>query len=259
MGVIKLLIALTICSFIWIQSANARDPNVPEPPRYGERPTLGGSEWTGGDTFLAITIPLAIAALIALPHIFSGNDVILYWDEQIPRNISGLPHYKQMQLFPPLGNNPSASYNHLCIFEPPTDFLYASWKKKHLCMVTSAFVAFDYFACSEHGCRFSGCSVGCLTRFRQYDRFGEDRHIGGLVLHDAYIQGDDPSDFCRPPFWHTKTNSRLGNKHTIPTGLTTHNQHHRQRRIYPELRGSLSWMKYNSYNLKCQGVNAQVT
>ena len=53
--------------------AHARDPDTSDPIYYGEAETVGGSEWTAGDTFLAIALPLAIAGLIVLPHIFDGE------------------------------------------------------------------------------------------------------------------------------------------------------------------------------------------
>ena len=55
-------------------TAQARDPYwIPPDYEYDERETIGGSEWTGGDTFIAIALPIAVAMVIALPHIFSGN------------------------------------------------------------------------------------------------------------------------------------------------------------------------------------------
>lgn len=56
-------------------SAHARDPDVPyEPPHeWGERETVGGSNWSGGDTFIAIALPIAAVMLLTLPHIFDGE------------------------------------------------------------------------------------------------------------------------------------------------------------------------------------------
>lgn len=67
------IILIIVTLLVAFQVTHARDPNVPEPPRYGEWQKFGEGEWSGGDTFLAITIPLAIAALIILPHVFDGE------------------------------------------------------------------------------------------------------------------------------------------------------------------------------------------
>lgn len=66
---------IIIIMLIWVATSYARDPDVlPRDYGYGEYPTVGGSKWSGGDIFLAIALPIAVAMVIVLPHIFDGED-----------------------------------------------------------------------------------------------------------------------------------------------------------------------------------------
>ncbi len=58
---------------LFLGSAHARDPDLPPPERYGERETVGGSNWSGGDTFIAIALPIAVVLTLVLPHVFDGE------------------------------------------------------------------------------------------------------------------------------------------------------------------------------------------
>lgn len=67
------LILILVTLLVTFAVTHARDPDLPPPEHYGERPTVGGSEWTGGDTFIAIALPVAVVLMLALPHIFDGE------------------------------------------------------------------------------------------------------------------------------------------------------------------------------------------
>ncbi len=67
------LFLMLVTLLVTFQVTHARDPDVEYEPRYGERYTVGGSGWSGGDTFIAIALPVAVMMLIALPHLFDGE------------------------------------------------------------------------------------------------------------------------------------------------------------------------------------------
>lgn len=68
----KFIIMLII--LFLVSSAYARDPDVlPHDDYYNEHTTVGGSAWSGGDTFICIALPVAVILTLALPHVFDGK------------------------------------------------------------------------------------------------------------------------------------------------------------------------------------------
>lgn len=59
---------------LFLGSVQARDPDVlPYDYEYGERTVVGGSQWSGGDTFICIALPVAVVLTLVLPHWFDGE------------------------------------------------------------------------------------------------------------------------------------------------------------------------------------------
>jgi hypothetical protein len=69
--------------FILATTSFARDPDAPSHDyEYRDHQTVGGSKWTGGDTFVLCGVAVMTAMVFALPAIFDGeyNGRIASWD-----------------------------------------------------------------------------------------------------------------------------------------------------------------------------------
>ncbi len=68
----KYILILTI--FCLTSISFARDPDaLPRDYQYGERQTVGGSGWSGADTFVLCGVAVMAAMVFALPSIFDGE------------------------------------------------------------------------------------------------------------------------------------------------------------------------------------------
>ncbi len=78
---------------LFLGSAQARDPNVlPRHYDYGRGYTMPNGEWTGGDTFLVIALPIAVVMVIALPHVFDGEfECWPVWKFTLPKLGTNVP------------------------------------------------------------------------------------------------------------------------------------------------------------------------